>query len=289
MDWIDRCNEVIRYVEDHLDDEIRSEDLRKIVVCSMGSFYRAFSLLSGITLSEYIRGRRMTAAAFELQQARAKVIDIAIRYGYETPDAFGVAFKRFHGISPAAARRKNARFNSCPRLSFELKVTGDAPMRYRVVQRGAFTAVGKIVTSPSDENRVPQFWDECKRDGTVKRLRQIGVRPCTLGICFGFDAEGVNRYMVGTETVQGTMEGMETAVIPASTWLVFESVGPISPALGNLWARIYGEFMPQSVYQQSDSPTLEVYCREDTWSDNYTCDVWIPVEERDTAKESSHG
>jgi AraC family transcriptional regulator len=278
MDWIEQCNEVIRYVEDHLDEDISNEELKKIAACSLGSFHRAFSLLSGITLSEYVRRRKMTLAAFELQSTDARVIDVAVKYGYETADAFGVAFKRFHGISPAAAKRKNIKINSCPRLSFALTVKGGEPMSYRVVEKGSFTALGKIVVSPPDDNRVPRFWEECKRDGTVARLREIGVCPCTLGLCFGYDDEGVNRYMVGVETLREHEEGMETVVIPASTWLVFESRGPVSPTLGNVWARIYGEFMPQSIYRQTDTPTLEVFCRDDTWADDYYCEVWIPVE-----------
>lgn len=278
MEWIERCNSAIGYIEDRLEDDIDYEELGRIAACSAGSFQRTFSLLAGITIAEYVRRRRMTLAAFELQSSDSRVIDVAVKYGYETADAFGVAFKRMHGVSPAAARKRNTKIKSYPRLSFSLTVRGDAEMNYRVVERDEFTAIGKIVTSSLEDDRIPQFWDECKRDGAVERLREIGVKPHTLGICFGYDSKGVNNYMVGAETGRKHMEGMITVVIPKSTWLVFESVGPVSPALGNLWKRIYGEFLPQSIYRQAEKPTLEVYCRNDTWADDYTCEVWIPVE-----------
>lgn len=278
MEWIGRFNQVINYIEEHLADEISNEEIRKIVACPFGSFQRTFSLMAGITLSEYIRRRKMTMAAFELQSSSSKVIDIAVKYGYESGDAFSVAFKRMHGIAPIAARQQNVKIMSYPRLSFTLTIKGDVAMNYRVIEKDAFKAVGKIVTSSLDNNLTPQFWDECKKDGTVERLLGMSVNSTTLGICFGYNDEGVNNYMVGAETNRDDTEGMETVIIPKSTWLVFESVGPISPTLENVWKRIYGEFLPQSIYKQADTPTMEVYCRSDTWADDYYCEVWIPVE-----------
>lgn len=277
MEWINRLNEVIGYIEEHLDDEISSEVIGKIAACPVGSFHRTFSLITGITLSEYIRRRKLTKAAFELQSTDCKVIDIAVKYGYESSDAFCVAFKKMHGVSPAAARQRNIKLKSYPRLSFTLTIKGDAEMNYRVVERGSFKVCGKIVTSSLENNIVPDFWEKCKEDGTVERLLKIGVNPCTLGLCFGYNDEGVNDYMVGIETDHAFIEDLKTIEIPETTWLVFEAVGPVNPTLRNTWARIYGEFLPQSIYEQSSLPTMEKYFGGEVNADNYYVEVWIPV------------
>lgn len=277
MDWIGRLNEVIRYIEEHLDGEISNQEIGRIALCPVGSFQRIFSLMTGITLSEYIRRRRLTTAAFELRSTDCRVIDLAVKFGYESSDAFCVAFKKMHGIAPMTARQQNARLKSYPRLSFTLTIKGDVEMNYRVVERAGFRAAGKIVTSSLEDDKTPQFWDVCKKDGTLDRLLEIGVDACTLGMCFGYNDEGINDYMVGIETTRDCPEGMKTVEVPASTWLVFESIGPINPTLQNTWTRIYGEFLPQSTYKQASLPTMERYFGGNVGADNYRVEIWIPV------------
>ncbi|MGF7059703.1 AraC family transcriptional regulator [Brassicibacter mesophilus] len=277
MEWIDRLNEVISYIEEHLNDEINYEVIGEIAVCPVGSFQRAFSLMTGITLSEYIRRRKLTMAAFELQSTDCKVIDVAVKYGYESSDAFCVAFKKIHGITPTTAKQQNIKLKSYPRLTFTLTIKGDVEMNYRVVERDSFKTAGKIVTSSLENNIIPQFWDKCKKDGTIDKLLEIGVNAYTLGMCFGYNDEGKNDYMVGIETNHECIESMKTVVVPKSTWLVFESIGPINPTLGNTWGRIYGEFLPQSIYKQATLPTMEKYFSGDVDSDDYYIEIWIPV------------
>jgi AraC family transcriptional regulator len=277
MEWVDRLNEFICYIEEHLEEGISSEKVEKIVACPAGSFYRTFSLITGITLAEYIRRRKLTKAAFELQSTNCKVIDLALKYGYESADAFCVAFKKIHGIAPITARQQNIKLKSYPRLSFTLTIKGDTEMNYRVVEKDGFKAAGKIVISSLENNVIPQFWDKCKSDGTLDKLFEIGINNNTLGMCFGYDEAGVNNYMVGIETTQNNVEYMETVEVPKSTWLVFESIGQINPTLGNTWARIYGEFLPQSIYNQAALPTMEKYFGSDTGAEDYTVEIWIPV------------
>lgn len=277
MEWIERLNSVISYIEEHLDDDIVSEEIGRIVLCPVGAFLRTFSLLTGITLSEYIRRRKLTMAAFELQSTDSKVIDLAVKYGYESADAFCVAFKKMHGIPPASARQQNIKLKSFPRLSFTLTIKGDAEMNYRVVERESFKVVGKIVTSSLEDNVIPEFWNTCKKDGTIDRLVEVGVDSNTYGMCFGFNDQGYNDYMVGIETVCENAGDLKSVTVPEATWLVFESVGPINPTLSNTWARIYGEFLPQSIYKQSALPTIEKYFSNDVNSEDYLVEIWIPV------------
>lgn len=182
-----------------------------------------------------------------------------------------------HGITPITARQQNTKLKSYPRLSFTLTIKGDVEMNYRVVERDSFKAAGKLVTSSLENNIIPEFWDECKKDGTIDRLYEIGVNHCTLGMCFGYNDEGLNDYMVGIETNQDHIEGMKTVAVPKSTWLVFESVGSIDPTLGITWGRIYGEFLPQSIYKQAALPTMEKYFSQDVNADDYYVEIWIPV------------
>ncbi len=279
MDWINRLNEAISYIEGNLYNEISTDEISKIVVCPIGAFQRTFSLMTGITLNEYIRRRKLTKAAFELQSTDCKVIDVAYKYGYTSSDAFCVAFKKMHGVAPITAKHQNTTLKSYPKLSFTLKIKGDIEMNYRIVERDDFKVVGKTVTSTLEENKVPQFWDKCKKDGTVEKLIEIGKDSTTLGLCYGYNDENMNDYMVGVETQHNPIEDTKEVKISKSKWLVFESVGPINPTLGNTWGRIYGEFLPQSVYKQSNKlPTIEKYFGGEVNSDNYRVEIWIPID-----------
>jgi AraC family transcriptional regulator len=149
-------------------------------------------------------------------------------------------------------------------------------MNYRVVERQAFSVIGKSAHSSAEKD----IWGRCKRDGTIEKLLEIGVNKDTLGLCFGYDADGNNTYMVGIESALNQVDGMETYTLPKSSWLIFEAAGSISAkTLGATWRRIYGEFLPQSTYrQQAKLPTIEVYRQWDVEKDFCNCEIWIPLE-----------
>lgn len=277
MEWITRMNAVIDYIEDHLRDQISYDEISRTAACPPTLLQRFFIMTTDVPMSEYIRRRRLTCAAYDLQRSDEKIIDIAFKYGYESSDAFCVAFKRLHGVTPSAARHQNTCLKSYLRLSFTLSIKGDIEMNYRVVERNEFKVAGKIVRSSLVNNIIPQFWEQCKQDGTVDKLLRAAVSPCTLGFCFGYDEEGNNDYMVAAETLEESVEGMQLYTVPKSTWLVFEAIGPLPKKLGETWKRIYGEFLPQSVYTQSALPTIEVYFGNDTSAEDYKVEIWIPV------------
>ena len=142
MDWLDRMNRAMDYMETHLADEISYEEIARKACCSSYHFQRMFPFITGVPLSEYIRRRRLTLAAFDLQTAGCKVIDVALKYGYESPESFTRAFKSLHGISPAAARRVGASLKAYPRMAFQLSIKGDIEMKYRIETREAFDVFG---------------------------------------------------------------------------------------------------------------------------------------------------
>lgn len=175
MDWLDRMNNVMEYVETHLSDTIDYDIVARIACCSTYHFQRMFPFITNVSLSEYIRRRRLTLAAFELQQSGTKVIDIALKYGYESPEAFSRAFKKMHGVMPMSARDKGVTLKAYPRLSFHISIRGDVEMNYRIEEKQAFEMFGVSTLVNSDGDNpfvdIPAFWTKCISDGTVDRIR----------------------------------------------------------------------------------------------------------------------
>lgn len=274
MKWVDRMNQVVDYLEEHLTDEIDPVEISRIMACPYSVFQRSFAPVTGIQLSEYIRRRRLSCAAYELQNTDLRVLDVAVKYGYDSADAFASAFKRMHGINPQEARSSDAVLKFYTRLTFTFMVTGVREMNYRVLSKEAFDVLGIRRTTPYGGGT----WAIVKTDGTAQRLQAIGGHPCDLGLCFGFDQEGNNDYMCGIEYAGKDMEGFDRYQCPSATWLVFTAKGTISGGvLGQTWKRIYGEFMPQSEYKQMELPTIEQYIVWDEAADACHVDIFIPV------------
>lgn len=142
MEWMERLNEAIAYMEEHMQEEISFEEVAKIACTSSYNFQRMFSYMTGISLSEYIRRRRMSLAAEELQQGTDKIIDIALRYQYASPTAFNRAFRSVHGIAPSQVRNAQAAVKLYPPLHFQLSIAGSRELNYRIVKKDAFRVVG---------------------------------------------------------------------------------------------------------------------------------------------------
>jgi len=277
MDWLKRMNTVLDYIEARLDGEINFNEIGLISLCPAGLFQRIFVNITGISLSDYIRRRRLTEAAFDIKTSDCKVIDIAIKYGYESADAFNVAFKRLHGITPTMARLPDIMIKSYPRLSFTLSIKGDIEMNYRIIEKESFKTLGKVIITSQESNQIPQFWTDCWKDGTVDTLLENGKSDPLLGICYNAKDDGTFCYMIGIETKDVSIEGMESTIIPASTWAVFESVGAMPHAIQNVWKRVFSEFLPSSKYKHAGTPDLELYYEGDSSKEDYRCEVWIPI------------
>lgn len=274
MEWIDRMNNAIGYVELHLCDEVDPGEISRIMACPYPVFLRSFVQITDIPLSEYIRRRKLTCAAYEIQNTKAKIIDIALKYGYESSDAFCVAFKRLHGITPMKARKSAVRLKFYSQLHFTLTIKGVSEMDYRLMEKEAFKVIGRRRTTP----RGGGTWEIVKSDGSAEAMKKLSGHMCDLGLCFGFDEEGNNDYMCGIEYDKEELPEFESYTFPNSTWLVFEASGSISEGvLGDTWKRIYNEFLPQSEYKQIDLPTVEKYIQWDNDTDVCKVEIWIPV------------
>jgi AraC family transcriptional regulator len=175
MDWLARMNNAMEYIETHLSEAIDYDQVARIACCSTYHFQRMFSFITNVPLAEYIRRRRLTLAAFELQNTGVKVLDIALKYGYESPEAFSRAFKKMHGVAPMSARDKGVSLMAYPRLSFHISIRGDEVMNYKIEDKQAIEMFGASTLVNADgENpyiEIPKFWGKCISDGTVKRIR----------------------------------------------------------------------------------------------------------------------
>ncbi len=274
MDWVNRMNQAIDYVENNLNQEIDYEEISRIMGCPFSVFQRSFTQITGISLSEYVRNRKLTCAAYDLQNTNYKIIDIAMKYGYESSDAFSVAFKRMHGVMPAVARKSGAKLAFYCRLTFALTIKGVYKMDYQKVERETFKVIGVRRITPYGGGT----WAVVKSDGSGKAMEELSGHFCDLGLCFGFGEDGSNDYMCGIEWEKEDVPGFESYVYPAATWLLFEAEGNLSEnVLYNTWQRINNEFLPQSKYKKSSLPTIEKYVKWDETADICRVEIQIPV------------
>lgn len=282
MEWLDRLNQSIEYIEQHLDNEIDFAAAAKIACCSTFHYQRMFSYLAGVSISEYIRRRRMTLAAIDLQNSDVKVIDLAMRYGYESPTSFSRAFQSVHGLSPSSARIIGASPKAYPRMSFLISIKGDVEMKYKIEKHKAFRIVGakRYYDLNIDENfqEIPKFWGEVIQNGQFEQICELSnQKPLgILGVSTCMNGKDFN-YYIAAATDKDIPEAMNEYIVPESTWAIFECVGPMPNAIQNLQKRIISEWLPTSGYEYADAPDIEVYPAGDTNSPDYKCEVWLPI------------
>lgn len=279
MDWVRSLNLAIEYIEDHLSDNIVCEDIAQHAFYSSFHFQRTFSLLTGITVSEYIRNRRLSLAAQDLLYNNAKVIDVALKYGYDTPESFTKAFQRFHGVLPSQAKKFGIELKSFSRLTLKIVLEGGSIMDYKIEQKDSFRVVVKTrkFTAENSSNEIPLFWSDYFASGSHHQI--CGM----MGICLPVET-GCKEFEYGIgcdeKHVTSVPEGFRTIEIPSYTWAIFKCIGPMPDAIQNMWKRIYSEWLPQSAYELMDGYDIEFYTEGDTSSKDYVSEIWIPIKEK---------
>lgn len=281
MEWIERLNRAIDYIEENLTDEIDYEQLGNIACCSSYHFQRMFSYMAGMPLSEYIRKRKMSLAAVDLQGGDAKIIDVAEKYGYHSPTAFNRAFQTVHGIAPSKVRNEGVSVKSFPPITFKITVKGVGEMNYRIETKEAFRIVG--VSTPLEKEIeknfavIPSKWQEISTNGTLQRLiEMMDTEPMgVLGVSTCNDEEPW-RYYIAVSTSKASEE-LEEYIVPAATWAIFSGTGT-NQSIQELERRIVMEWLPTSGYEYGNAPDIEVYINPDPQNAKY--EVWIPVVKR---------
>lgn len=281
MEWIERLNHAIDYIEEHLTEEIEYEQLGRIACCSAYHFQRMFTYMAGVPLSEYIRRRKMSLAAVDLQGGDAKIIDVAAKYGYSSPTAFNRAFQSVHGIAPSAVKSEGVSVKSFPPLVFKITVKGVEEMNYRIETKDAFRIIG--VSQPLHRELeknfavVPTMWQTAATDGTVQKLAALmDAEPMGL---LGVSACGEEedwKYFIAVSSTKPAGE-FEEYTVPAATWAVFAGEGT-NLSIQDLEQRIVTEWLPTSGYEYGNAPDIEVYLSPDP--QNAKFEVWIPVVKR---------
>lgn len=286
LEWLIRMKDALDYMESKMEEPLSIEDVAKVAYSSPFHFQRMFYMLTGVSVADYIRKRRLTLAAQELAISRIKVLDLALKYGYDSPESFAKAFRKAHGIAPSAAREPGVQLKAFPRLSFHLSLKGDKEMEYKIVEKEAFTVIGKSirVSTRDGENfrRIPLFWQEANEDGSSDKLLEISANKNTLGICMDMDhANEEFSYWIAVEGEPGTdTHDYASTVIPAASWAVFTSVGPMPHAIQNVWQRIFQEWFPGTGYEHTGGPEFELYPPGDANAEDYKCEVWVPVKKK---------
>ncbi len=274
MDFVERMNRAMDYIESCLGEEINPQEIARIMACPFTVFQRSFIQITGIPVSEYVRRRKLSCAAYDLQNTEEKVIDIALKYGYESPDAFSAAFKRLHGVPPSAARDQGAKLSFYCHLTFALTMEGVDKMDYTLVEKEGFKVLGIRRTTPYGGGT----WAIVKSDGSGETLKELSGHFYDLGLCFGFLKDGSNDYMCAVEWAGEDVKGFDTYVYTPATWLIFEAAGTISGhVLFQTWQRINNEFLPQSKYKKSGQPTIEKFVLWDEQNDACKVEIWIPI------------
>ena len=289
VDSLERMNQALAYIEEQLAGEIDFKQVERLALCSEYHFRRMFSFLAGVTLSEYIRRRRLTLAAFELVDSDALVLDTALKYGYNSPDAFTRAFYSLHGVTPTEARNSGQSLKAYPRMTFQLIVKGVHEMKYRIIEKEEFNIVGLTKRVPliyeGVNPEIAAMWQSLDMDTiqTLKALSNVepmGMISASTNFSEGRQDGGELDHYIGAATTQEPPDNLARLEVPASTWAVFESIGPFPETLQNIWGRIYSEWFPSSDYEQVKGPEILWNENKDVESPTFRSEIWIPVAKR---------
>lgn len=277
MDTLENMKQAIDYIESNLDGEIEYARIAQIALCSQYHFQRMFGFLIGVPLSEYIRRRRLTLAAFDLQNGDEKIIDIALKYGYNSPDSFSRAFIAMHGIIPSKAREKGISLKAYPRITFSLSLKGVVEMNYRIEQKDSFAIVGIKQRFSHVEGlgeNIGKMWQETPAE-TIGQIAGLG--DGLVGVYSGMYEDNTTDYYIAAITEKACPETLSKLEIPTLTWAVFEITGPMPTAMADIWGRIFSEWFPTSGYEHAEAPEVEWYSNGDLSSSDYKSEIWIPV------------
>ncbi|MDF2631068.1 MAG: AraC family transcriptional regulator [Symbiobacteriaceae bacterium] len=286
MNPLKHMNDALAYIEAHLTGPVDLQSVARIAGCSEFHFKRMFSFLTGMPLSEYIRRRRLTLAAQELAGGTAKVIDVATKYQYDSPDSFTRAFQAQHGIAPSQARQVGQIPNPFSRLTFQLTIKGGNSMKFRIVEKEPFRIVGikrRVTLIYHGVNpEISAMWasldlDKIRQLKEISNVEPLGLVSASLNFSEGRQDGGTLDHCIGAATAAPCPSQFDALEIPALTWAVFESVGPFPETLQSTWGRIYAEWFPSSDYEQTQGPELLWNESKDLTSPTFRSEIWIPV------------
>ncbi|MFC4062686.1 GyrI-like domain-containing protein [Planomonospora corallina] len=285
---LERLNQAMEYIEDHLDTEIDMTEPARIAATSEYHFRRMFSALAGLPLGEYVRRRRLTLAGAEVLAGTETLLDIAVRYGYGSGEAFARAFRALHGVGPGEARRTGAALYSQPRMSFRLVVEGSSGMRYRIVEKDAFRLVGRKARVPLvHEGMNPAIVEftqslgkeELGRVAALSDQEPAGLVNAADDLAGRREEGSELDYYCAAVTGAGAPvpEGMDVLEVPAGAWAVFEASGAFPQAVQYLWRDVFTQWFPSNPYRSRPGPEISRTVISPDGAEA-EAELWIPVE-----------
>lgn len=296
MEWLSAVRRSIEYMEEHLCDVIDAKDVSNEVHISPYIFCKGFAVMTGYSVSEYIRNRRLYLAALALKDTDKSVLDIALDYGYDTPESFTKAFSRFHGNTPSAVRT-GAPFHTFLPLNIQITVHGGNQMKCTISKMFGMRLIGfeKEFSMENSYEEIPKWWDEiCEKyaknvyagNPPANAYEKALIDNCIGEFAVCIDDIGGNkfRYLIAGKYSGGDVpEGMALYEFPAGEWAVFDCIGPIPEAFQALNTRIFKEWLPGNTeFELSGNATVEWYdpIKGEKKDPDYHSAIWIPVKRK---------
>lgn len=286
MNWNEKLQIIIDYVENHLqrdEEPIYRDDIAKIAGCSFDFFQKVFSYMNGISFFEYVRGRKLTLAGYDLKSTNMKVVDVAYKYGYDSPTSFTKAFQQFHGITPKQVRNNDIQL----RVISKMQITYQNQYSWRIEHKLAFYLIGKTVKISCINNqhytKIPEFWHECQKDGTYSQLMALDSahHKGIYGLFGKFDNEKNEiEYAIMVQSNRN-MAGWDVIFVPENTWAVFDCRGPVPEAIHKGWIFLNEEWLVKYPFEHAKCPELEWYSDGNIFSHDYLSQIWIPIIEKE--------
>lgn len=289
MDWMEKMNMAISHIEQHITDTLNSEEIAEIVGCSPYHFQRIFVCMTGVPFSEYIRRRKMSLAVADLKSGDMKIIDVALKYGYNSPTAFNRAFQSVHEIPPSLVKIDGVSVKSYPPLSFQMSVKGLESLDFKIETKEDFRVVGISVplygNFESMVKPVEQIWKNAEDTGIIHNLKKlISKEPSGLLEVMIPDENAESwRYLISVSTDAPIEESLEEYSVNAYTWAIFSYEGKTSEEIQELGQRVISEWLPTSGYEYADGPDIAVRAKEDKERD--VLEYWLPIKKTSKSKE----
>lgn len=283
MDWNEKLQRIVDYVEVHLqrkEEPVDIMEISRIAECSYGFFQKVFSYMNGISFAEYIRFRKLTLAGYDLKSTDIKVVDVSYKYGYGSPTSFTKAFQNFHGVSPKEARNKDIELRVFPKM----QINARQQYCWRIEKKPCFRLVGKSIRISGKEGnqelKIPEFWSECQKNGIFSELIAMdsGAGKGMFGVFGSYAPESDEMEYAITINSEKIVRGKYTEIIiPEALWAVFDCRGPVPQAIQSGWKYLNEEWMVNYPFKHADCPEIEWYSTGNSFDKNYLSQIWIPI------------
>lgn len=282
MNTLENMNRAIAYIEDHLLEELHMPMIARTAGSTESDIQKTFYALTGISMMEYVRRRRLSLAGYELHKGEKTVLEVALKYGYTSPDSFTRAFRQMHGITPSEAKKGGCLMKSYGRITFVLTIKGVNAMNYRIMKKEEIRIIGfkKWFSTENDSQltEIPKMWDSVSEE-LKSRIVELSSNDGVIGLC-GDMYNGGFEYWIGCMSDRECPQDLEEMTIPASSWAVFEVIGSMSQLpnpMQEIWKRIYSEWLPNSGCEHAMLPEIEYYPEGDMMDEHYRSEIWIPL------------